>query len=79
MRRSTRERKPPQKYVTSFNYLLLSDFSEPESYDEAMRHTFKEEWEKSVEEEMDALHHQNRTWDLVKLPKGKRVLKNKWM
>ena len=27
---------------------------------------------------MDALH-QSWTWDLVKLPKGKRVLKNKWV
>lgn len=57
---------------------MLSDFGEPESYEEAMQHTFKKEWEKSMEEEMDALS-QNRMWDLVKLPKGKRALKNKWV
>ena len=43
LRRSTRERNPPQRYVPSFNYLLLNS-GEPESYEEAMRHTFKDEW-----------------------------------
>ena len=31
-----------------------------------------------MEEEMKSLH-QNQTWELVKLPKGKRVIDNKWV
>jgi len=36
------------------------------------------EWMKAMQEEMDSLH-KNHTYELVKLPKGKKVLKNKWV
>ena len=31
-----------------------------------------------MQEEMDSLHR-NHTYELVKLPKGKKILKNKWV
>ena len=37
----------------------------------------KKKWEQGMIEEMDSLVR-NQTWDLVKLPTGKRVLQNKW-
>ena len=38
----------------------------------------KPKWEQGMDEEMDSLVR-NQTWDLVKLPAGKRVLQNKWV
>jgi hypothetical protein len=36
------------------------------------------EWLKAMQEEMKTLH-ENHTFELVKLPKSKRELKNKWV
>jgi hypothetical protein len=58
--------------------VLFSDRGEPKSYQEVMLHDQKNEWQKAMQEEMKSLH-ENYTYDLVELPKGKRVLKNKWM
>ena len=38
----------------------------------------KQKWEQGMKEEMDSLI-MNQTWDLVKLPTGKRTLQNKWV
>lgn len=42
--------------------------------------TFKDKdlWFEAMQEEMDCLH-KNETYDLVELPKGKKVLQNKWV
>jgi len=77
LRRSTRERQPSRRYSVD-EYVLLSDGGEPESYQEAMLHDQKNEWQKAMQEEMKSLH-ENHTYDLVELPKGKRALKNKWV
>ena len=78
VRRSTRLSRPPERYSPSLYYLLLTDSGEPESYDEAMQVDTKQKWEQGMEEEMDSLV-KNQTWDLVKLPAGKRALQNKWV
>ena len=57
---------------------MLTDNGEPESYEHAMTHDHKEEWVKAMEEKMESLQ-ENFTYDLVKLPKGKKALKNKWV
>ena len=38
----------------------------------------RNKWDQGMNEEMDSLVR-NQTWDLVKLPAGKRVLQNKWV
>ncbi|CAL1383495.1 unnamed protein product [Linum trigynum] len=76
-RKSTRDRKASTWY-SPHEYLLLTDGGEPEYYQEAMYHEDKEEWNKAMQEEMKSLQ-ENHTYDLVKLPKGKRSLKNKWV
>ena len=43
-----------------------------------MKDEKKKEWKKAMQEETDSLHT-NHTYELVKLPKGKKVLKNKWV
>ncbi|KAJ9693008.1 hypothetical protein PVL29_011923 [Vitis rotundifolia] len=75
LRRSTRERQP-SKRSTSDEYLLLSNKGELESYQEVLLHDEKKECLRAMHEEMKSLH-KNNTYELMKLPKGKRALKNK--
>jgi hypothetical protein len=78
LRRSSRDRVPNTRYASGQYVVLLSDGSEPECFSEAMKDENKKEWNKAMQEEMDSLH-KNHTYELVKLPKGKKVLKNKWL
>jgi len=50
VRRSTRISRPPERYSPSLYYLLLTDSSESERYEEAMQIKTKKKWEKSMEE-----------------------------
>jgi hypothetical protein len=78
VRISTRLSIPLERYSPSLYYLLLTDSGEPECYEEAMQVDTKKKWEQGMKEEMDSLVN-NQTWDLVKLPAGKKELKNKWV
>ena len=78
LRRTTRVRRPLQRLNYSLNHLLVTDSGKPESYQEAIQHNSKMEWEKSMQEEIDSLR-QSQTWDLVDLPAGKRALQNTWV
>ncbi|KAI3740618.1 hypothetical protein L2E82_31087 [Cichorium intybus] len=77
VRRSDRVRVPSSRYPTS-NYILLTSEGEPESFQEAQSHINKANWQKAMKDEMNSLH-KNQTYELVKLPKGKKALKNKWV
>ena len=57
---------------------MLTDFGEPEYYEEAMQVETRKKWELAMKEEMDSLIHKP-TWDLVRLPAGKTTLQNKWV
>ena len=71
-----RERRVPTTYASQ--YILLTDEGEPECYDEAIADKHKEKWLSAMQDEIDSLH-ENYTYDLVELPKGKKALKNKWV
>ena len=77
LRRSTRERFPSTRY-SSDEYVMLTDVGEPETYQEATSVDEKKQWLKAMEEEMESLR-ENHTYDLVKLPQGKKALKNRWV
>ncbi|CAH9096206.1 unnamed protein product [Cuscuta epithymum] len=77
LRRSTRDRHPSTRFSAN-EYVLLTDGGEPECYAEAMEDEHKREWVEAMKDEMNSLH-ENNTFELVKLPKGKRALKNKWV
>lgn len=75
----TRERSvrySPNEYV--LNYVLLTDGGEPDCYEEAMKSEEKNKWVGAMDDELKSLHD-NHTFELVKLPKGKRALKNRWV
>ena len=55
---------------------MLTDEGEPETYQEATSHEKKTEWLKAMQEELKSLY-ENHTYDLVKLPQGKKALKKK--
>jgi hypothetical protein len=77
LRRSSRGRVPSTRYDSNQYVVLLSNGSEPGCFQYAMKDENKE-WNKAMQKEMDSLH-KNHTYELVKLPKGKKVLKNKWV
>ena len=58
--------------------MLLTDEGEPECYKETMEDEHKNQWIEAMQDEMKYLH-ENHTYELVKLPKGMRALKNKWV
>ena len=76
-RRSDRDSQPSTIY-SAYEYVLLTDGGEPESYQEAVETEDGEKWEEAMQDEMKSLHDNN-TFELVKLPRGKRALKNKWV
>ena len=57
---------------------MLTDGGEPKTYHEAILHESKKEWVKAKQEEVISFL-QNHTYDLVKLPQGKKALRNKWV
>ena len=57
---------------------MVTNCEEPSCYKEAMLREDKLKWEKAMQSEMDSLH-KNSTWELVRLPPGKRVLPCKWI
>ena len=69
-----KQRRAPSRYASQ--YVLLTNEDEPECYEEAMEDEQKEKWQNAMQDEIDSLH-ENYSYDLVELPKGKRALRNK--
>ena len=78
VRRSSRTIKPPQRYLPTLNYLLLTDGGEPKCYEEALQDENSSKWELAMKDEMNILLG-NPTWELAELPVGKKALHNKWV
>ncbi|KAG8474177.1 hypothetical protein CXB51_033819 [Gossypium anomalum] len=77
--RTRREIKPPKKYaeadLVAYALNVAEDIDanqEPSNYSEAISCEDSEKWMFAMQEEMESLH-KNKTWDLVKLPKGKKI------
>ena len=76
VRRSSRNIRPPHRYSSTLNYLILTDGGESECYDEALQDENSSKWELAMKDEMDFLLG-NQTWELTELPVGKKALHNK--
>ncbi|KAF2315489.1 hypothetical protein GH714_039930 [Hevea brasiliensis] len=75
LRRSTRDRRASTRYSSS-EYVLLINGEEPECYQEAIESEQKVEWVIAMKDEMQSLLD-NHTFELVKLHKDKKALKNR--
>ncbi|KAH9679295.1 retrovirus-related pol polyprotein from transposon TNT 1-94-like protein [Citrus sinensis] len=80
-RRPRREIKKPgwltKDMVVAYALPVIDD-DIPNTFGEALRSSESDQWKLAMEEEMKFLY-QNQTWELVKLPKGKRAIGNKWV
>jgi hypothetical protein len=54
------------------------DKFEPRSYKEAMDSKSAEHWEKAMKEELDSIE-ENKTWELIDLPHGRKAVGSKWV
>ena len=64
---------PPDCFVPSLNYVLLTDSNEPSCYAKAMQMDDCVKWEQAMQSKYDSIAG-NDTWDLVKLLEGKNPL-----
>lgn len=78
IRRTTRITRPPKRFSPILNYILLTDGGEPQNYQETLQDEHSSKWELAMKEEMNSLLG-NQTWELTKLPPGKKALHNKWV
>ena len=76
-RYSLRDRRVPQRFLEK-ERILLTDEGEPKIFEEAKKDTHNHKWLSAMQDEMDSLH-ENHTYKLTELPKGKRALRNKWV
>ncbi|KAG8478421.1 hypothetical protein CXB51_028187 [Gossypium anomalum] len=83
--KTKREIKPPKKYaeadLVAYALNVAEDIDanqEPSNYSKAISCEDSEKWMFAMQEEMESLH-KNKTWDLVKLPKGKKTIRCKWV
>ena len=76
VRRSTRMRKTPEYYGEWVNIASISE--EPKTVSEALSSEKSKEWSQAMENEMKSLN-ENKVWELVKLPKGRKAIGCKWI
>ena len=69
--------KPSTKYPKS-TYVTLTESGELDDFSEALSHKEKDKWVSVMRDELKSLH-ENKTYELVNLPEGRKVLKNKWV
>ena len=56
----------------------LPVIEEPNTYQQAQGSSDSNHWLEAMQKELNELHHQ-KTWELVKLPPGKKTLKGRWV
>ncbi|RDX81881.1 hypothetical protein CR513_37392, partial [Mucuna pruriens] len=72
------DKKQSSTKYPSDEYVTLTDGEEPKCYQEAMESEERQKWLNAIQDEIKSLHD-NHTYDLVKFPKGKKVLENRWI
>ena len=75
-RRSTRERRRPDYYGVYVN--LVSQVSEPNTVNEALKGTDSQKWIEAMKTEMQSLND-NHVWELVDAPEKARIVNCKWI
>lgn len=77
LRRSSRLAKPRGSNYITYKVSIEPTGVEPMNVQEALDSFYNKEWGLAMKEEFDALM-QNKTWELCS-PKGKKILKTRWV
>jgi len=77
LRRSERERRPPDFYGQRANACTQND-QEPTTLQEALSSAESSHWMEAMNAEMNSLDH-NKVWNLVELPKDRKAIGSKWV
>ena len=73
--RPKHNKRPPVKYGFKdlVSYALFTSSEDPSIFQEAIEGSEKDKWMKAMVEENESLS-KNKTWELMKLPKGKKPI-----
>ena len=63
--------------MSDLDYVNYTNIGEPSSYEEVMATSDANIWLQAMRSEMDSIK-ENNTWELVKLPAGRKSLPWKW-
>ena len=77
LRRSGRERRPPDYYGVEVNTVGELQ-NEPASFDDVLQSSKKDKWMNAMEQEMKSLK-ENEVWEMVELPKDRKTVGSKWV
>ena len=78
--REKRVHKAPQRYdfEDMVSFALVTSGGDPFTFKEATNRKDNDKWLVAISEEMESLQ-KSKTWELVKLPKGKKAIGCKWI
>ncbi|KAJ9544308.1 hypothetical protein OSB04_024015 [Centaurea solstitialis] len=78
LRRSTRIRQEPDRYLGFLVSQDGGDLNEPTSYGEAVSGNESEQWQEAMKAEMKSMYD-NQVWELTDLPQHCRAVGRKWV
>ncbi|KAJ9536625.1 hypothetical protein OSB04_un000174 [Centaurea solstitialis] len=78
LRRSTRIRQEPDRYLGFLVSQDGGDLNEPTSYGEAVSGNESEQWQEAMKAEMQSMYD-NQVWELTDLPQHCRAVGRKWV
>ncbi|KAJ9561697.1 hypothetical protein OSB04_006857 [Centaurea solstitialis] len=78
LRRSTRVRQEPDRYLGFLVFQDDGDLNEPTSYGEAVSGSESEQWQEAMKAEMQSMYD-NQVWELTDLPQHCRAVGRKWV
>ncbi|KAJ9538899.1 hypothetical protein OSB04_031632 [Centaurea solstitialis] len=78
LRRSSRVRQEPDRYLGFLVSQDGGDLNEPTSYGEAVSGNESEQWQEAMKAEMQSMYN-NQVWELTDLPQHCRAVGRKWV
>ncbi|KAJ9564196.1 hypothetical protein OSB04_000162 [Centaurea solstitialis] len=78
LRRSSRIRQEPDRYLGFLVSQDSGDLNEPTSYGEAVSGSESEQWQEAMKAEMQSMYD-NQVWELTDLPQHCRAVGRKWV
>ncbi|KAJ9568333.1 hypothetical protein OSB04_004299 [Centaurea solstitialis] len=78
LRRSSRVRQEPDRYLGFLVSQDIGDLNEPTSYGEAVSGSESEQWQEAMKAEMQSMYD-NQVWELTDLPQHCKAVGRKWV